>query len=423
MKAEIVVGLQWGDEGKGKIVDVLSKDAYAVIRYQGGANAGHTIVAGGKVFILHLIPSGILRKKISFIGNGVVVDIEEIIKELDFLEENGIDTSVLKISSRSHLLLPIHRAVDAASEQMRGKGNIGTTGSGIGPAYSDKARRRGLRCGDMTDRKSFEKSLKKYIDDFNENEAPVFKMKAVNSAFEVKRIMKIRDRVVKYVVDDEETARKILSRGRKILFEGAQGTMLDIDFGTYPYVTSSHPVSLYAFAGSGIPPFFDFSVTGVAKAYVTRVGSGPFPTRMEESFGDFMRRKGGEYGATTGRPRDCGWLDLFALNYACFINRVDSLALTKIDMMADNDKVKVCVAYRVKGKIASSYPSSCSELEEAEPVYIEMNGWTSADVSKMRRGSMPQSIGSYIKLIEEYTEKKISMVSTGPDRKDICYLK
>ncbi|MFO8062433.1 MAG: adenylosuccinate synthase [bacterium] len=418
MKHRIIMGMQWGDEGKGKIVDVLSSDADAVVRYQGGANAGHTVVIDGRKIILHLLPTGILQNKISIIGNGVVVDIEELINELEEVRAFGISPDKLMISSRAHILFPLHKTIDGAKEKSR-KNSIGTTKRGIGPAYADKFSRTGLRMCDMLDRDAFEKKLKAYLENYNDYLAPHYSTEPLDIETHTETIMELRDKLYIYIKDTDIIARDLYSSGRRVLFEGAQGALLDIDFGTYPYVTSSHPIAPYAFCGSGFPIAGDFNITGIMKAYTTRVGAGPFPTRMSEREEQALRDRGGEFGATTGRGRNCGWLDLFAMKYVSFISGIDSIALTKIDILAGMGELKVCTQYRYRGETLKTFPASTDMLDEVEPLYKTLDGWTDNDIRSLGEGNMPRTIKAYIDLIEDYTDAKVTMISNGPSRKDI----
>ncbi len=421
MKSSIIVGLQWGDEGKGKIVDVLSAKVDVVVRYQGGANAGHTVVIDNKRIILHLLPTGILQDKISVIGNGVVVDIEELINEISLIKKNGFNADKLSISSRAHILLPMHKMIDNAKEGRRVK-KIGTTGRGIGPAYIDKFGRKGLRMGLMLNKTEFEKSISDYIDGFNKYEAPFYKIPKINKKTMTADIMKMRSKLLKYIIDTDILAEKIVKKGNSILFEGAQGVLLDIDFGTYPFVTSSHPMAPYAFCGSGFPVLKDYQMIGVLKAYTTRVGEGPFPTRLTKEEELNMREKGGEYGATTGRGRNCGWLDLFAVKYAAFINSIDNIVITKMDILSDMKTIKICTGYKIGNKVLKSYPSVASDLDKVTPVYKSVKGWTSTELDNLKKGKMSPSIRNFIAIIEKYSNAKVTMISNGPSRKDIIYL-
>jgi len=423
MKANIVVGLQWGDEGKGKIVDYLSKDSDCVVRFQGGANAGHTIVLKGKKIVLHLIPSGIVRGKLSLIGNGVVIDIDELVKEMENLESISVSVKNLKISSRAHILFDFHKRIDIASEEAKKKLSIGTTKSGIGPCYVDKYDRTGIRAGDLLDEKSLKEKINNYVQFYNTTKSIGYNVEKLNAESIMKnlipKIKKIKDKII----NTDEFAEMLIKKKKRILFEGAQAAMLDIDFGTYPYVTSSHPTSLYAFAGSGIPPYFDFKVIGITKAYTTRVGNGPFPTKMDDKTDKLMRERGGEYGATTGRSRDCGWLDLFALRYAAFLNRTDEIIITKLDILAGVKTLKVCTGYRYKGNLLSGYPDLVKTLYDSKPVYKEIEGWTEKDIIELKKGRLCGSIKNFIALVEKATETKVTYIAAGPERNDILKLR
>ena len=417
MKSSIIIGMQWGDEGKGKIVDVMAKQANAVIRYQGGANAGHTVIIKNKKYVLHLLPTGILQNKISYIGNGVVVDIEAFIDELNILKAKKIEVNKLFISDRASILLDLHKMIDKAKEMKRGKSLIGTTKKGIGPAYVDKYARIALKISDMRDKKFFVDRLGKYIDYFNNTYTNYYNIKRINKKRYIEKILNIRKEIVKYIVHSDIIAKKLYKQ-KTILFEGAQGAMLDIDFGTYPYVTSSHPIAQYAFCGSGIPVLKDYQVMGVAKSYTTRVGKGVFPTRMNKKDEKIFREKGGEFGATTGRPRDCGWLDLFALKYVSFLNGIDKIALTKIDIMADIKEIKVCIGYKIGNRTLNYYPAT-SEISKVKPIYKILKGWTNDDVKLLSKGKITKPIKIYIDIIEKYTSAKVSLISTGPQRNNI----
>ncbi|MGE3062938.1 MAG: adenylosuccinate synthase [bacterium] len=422
MKANIVVGLQWGDEGKGKIVDYLAKASDCVVRYQGGANAGHTIVLNKEKIVLHLIPSGIVRGKLSLIGNGVVVDIEELINEMKQLKDLGIDTENLRISSRAHILFDFHKEIDKASEKAKGNLSIGTTKSGIGPCYVDKYDRTGIRAGDLLDKKVLRKKLNNYVYFFNKTKASAYGVKKIDADRLFESVVSKAEKIKSRIVNTDEFASKLIREKKRILFEGAQAAMLDIDFGTYPYVTSSHPISLYAFAGSGIPPYFDFNVIGITKAYTTRVGNGPFPTKMDAKSNVLIRERGGEYGATTGRSRDCGWLDLFALRYAAFLNRCNEIIVTKLDILTGVEKIRVCTGYTYKGKTLSCYPDSVEELNLVKPVYIEMDGWSENDILMLKKRKVSKSIGKFVSLIEKETKVRVTYLAAGPKRRDIMKL-
>lgn len=425
MSVSVIVGSQWGDEGKGKITDLLSKDMDMVVRYQGGNNAGHTVVIGDKTFKLHLIPSGIFYPEVTcVIGNGVVVDPAVLIEEMEKLRVQGVDPSNLKVSSRAHVIFPYHRLVDQAQEKKREAGRIGTTSRGIGPCYVDKTNRRGIRIGDLYNQDSLkekllwnikEKSFQlenfyNYIADINFDEI-------LDEYLGYARIMK------KYVVDDSGSLVMSAARsGKRVLLEGAQGTMLDVDHGTYPFVTSSNPVSGGACIGAGIGPTFIDSVLGVIKAYLTRVGSGPFVTEITSEIGDFLREKGGEYGATTGRPRRCGWFDAVVARYSMQVNGFTGLALTKLDVLDELPSIKVCTEYKYGSSTLSSFPADLKVLEQCQPVYEELPGWKQ-DTTKIKSfGDLPENAKKYISRISELSGAPVEMVSIGAERGQIIKL-
>jgi adenylosuccinate synthase len=416
MKADLIVGLQWGDEGKGKIVDLLAKSYDYVVRYQGGHNAGHTIVVDGNELALHLIPSGVLNKSaINIIGNGVVVSPDALIKELAQFGDS-LDNR-LYISSNSHLILNYHILIDQAKEKLKGKNKIGTTGRGIGPAYSDKISRSGHR---MSELKNPNKLAKKIINYLNENE---FYVKALNIKTPTleeleKELEQYKQKLSKFIANTTQILWEALDSNKKILLEGAQGTLLDIDHGTYPFVTSSNTISAGACTGTGISPKEIANITGIIKAYTTRVGNGPFPT---EDFGDDGRqlaKNGHEFGTTTGRARRCGWFDLVLSKYAVRVNGCDSVAIMKLDVLDGFDKIKVCVAYEVDGKIVKNLPDN---LENAKPIYKEFDGWSgSRGVREFDK--LPQNAKKYLQFLESEMGAKISLISTSPERDDTIIL-
>jgi adenylosuccinate synthase len=390
-----LIGLQWGDEGKGKLIDNLAGSYDAVCRYQGGANAGHTVIHKGEKLSLHLIPSGIFHKdKISIIGNGVVVDIAQLIKEIEELKRKGIKiNNNLKISKRSHLILPSY-----FEEEKEMKEKIGTTGRAIGPAYANKILRKGIRMGDIFSSASLSR---------------------LNLPSEyLKTIEAFKKNYGHLVTDTVELIRKLLKEKKNIIFEGAQGVLLDIDFGTYPYVTSSNPTPGGILTGSGIPPNFISDIFGVTKAYTTRVGKGPFPSRMEKETEELIRRKGKEFGATTGRPRNCGWLDLIALKFTCWISGVTEIILTKIDVLDGFPEVKVATAYEIDGDRIEYFPSEVWKLEKTKPIYKSLPGWKNTKSIKNYK-DLPGEAKNFIKFIEDTTEVKIGYISTGVERGDL----
>lgn len=419
MKAKIVVGLQWGDEGKGKIVDYLSKDVDLVVRYQGGANAGHTIVIGSKKYVLHLIPSGIIRGKLSYIGNGVVVDLEELLKEIETLESMGVSVKNLKISSGAHLLFQFHKYIDMINENEKGKRAIGTTGSGIGPCYVDKYNRTGIRVGDLIDKTLFIQKLKERINFYNKNFKSRESFIRIDEKRYIETILEKREKILKMIVYPDLFATEIIKRKMKILFESAQGTLLDVDFGTYPFVTSSNPLSYAAFTGSGIPQYFDYKVIGVAKCYSTRVGNGPFPARMDEDTENFVREKGKEFGATTGRKRNCGWLDLVALKYAVFLNRTDEIAMTKFDILSDMKKIKVLTGYEIDGKRLENFPRNVEQLSMVKPIFVDFEPWSMRELEDLKRKKFSKSILKFLEFVQKSLGTNITHITTGSERKDI----
>jgi adenylosuccinate synthase len=420
----IVVGLQWGDEGKGKIVDFLSEKADVVARYQGGHNAGHTVVINNEKFILHLIPSGILYKgKTCLIGNGVVVDPAALIEEINGLKERGIEISNLYLSKNAHLIMPYHVALDKENEKLRGAKNIGTTGRGIGPCYCDKIGRVGIRVADLLQPSVFKEKLRANLFHINFLLENLYK----SSRFDVEVIydeyMGYAEKLAAYIADTDIIVNKTISEKGNVLFEGAQGTLLDIDHGTYPYVTSSNAVSGGACTGLGVGPTKISRVLGIVKAYTTRVGSGPFPTEIKDALGDHLRERGGEYGATTGRPRRCGWLDMVGLRHAVRINGTTGLVITKLDILDGLDTIKICTSYRHNGKIYQEFPKETNIFEECEPVYEEVEGWTASTLGTKDFSKLPKAAKGYIKRIEKLLGVKVHIISTGQRRDELVLLK
>lgn len=417
MAGYVVVGTQWGDEGKGKIIDVISQEADIIIRFQGGNNAGHTVVVGGEKFILHLIPSGILNSKgMCLIGPGVVVDPQVLLHEIEILESKGIDTSKLYISNRAHIIMPYHVELDKAKEEQRGKNKIGTTKRGIGPCYGDKISRTGIRAVDLLDEEVFKEKLEINVKEKNQLFENVYGYKALSYEKILNDykgyIAKLKDRII----DTIPVVHNAIKNNELVLFEGAQAAMLDINYGTYPYVTSSSPTSGGALTGVGVPHTAIDKVIGVMKAYTTRVGEGPFPTELMGVEGENLREAGGEYGATTGRPRRCGWFDGVVGRYAVMINGITDVVLTKIDVLSGLDTIKVATKYRIDNEIYETVPASIQTLAKAEPIYEEVAGWQE-DISGIKTyDELPENTKKYIKKIEEIIGTKISMVSVGPDR-------
>lgn len=424
-KNVIVIGAHWGDEGKGKVVDLLTDQASHVVRFQGGHNAGHTLVIDGKKTVLHLIPSGILRDNVScMIGNGVVLSPEALFTELDELEAGGIPASSrLKISEACPLILPYHIALDQAREIARGKKAIGTTGRGIGPAYEDKISRRGIRVGDLFNMDHFKARLEEVMEYHNFTLVNYFKVDAVDYQEVLDGVVAIRDRLLAMVDDIPELLYQARQRGENVMYEGAQGTLLDIDHGTYPYVTSSNTTAGGASCGTGTGPMdFDY-ILGIVKAYTTRVGGGPFPTELFDGTDDFndddgrhMAEKGAEFGATTGRARRCGWLDAVTLRRAVRINSITGMCITKLDVLDGMETIRICTAYKYKGEIREVNPIGAEAFEACEPVYEDMPGWTESTVGVQSYNDLPENARRYLERVEEIVGCPADIISTGPDR-------
>ena len=430
-KNVVVIGTQWGDEGKGKIVDWLTDHAQGVVRFQGGHNAGHTLVINGKKTVLHLIPSGILRDKvICYIGNGVVVAPDALLKEMDNLEAAGIDVyQRLRISEACPLILPYHVALDQAREIAKGAAKIGTTGRGIGPAYEDKVARRGVRIQDLFHRKRLAAKLGEILDYHNFVLKNYFQVATVDFQKTLDDALALADRIKPLVMDVPRALYEANKAGQNLLFEGAQGALLDIDHGTYPYVTSSNCVAGAASAGAGVGPQTLHYVLGITKAYTTRVGSGPFPTELYDAIskqdpaGKHMAEKGHEFGSTTGRARRCGWFDAAALKRSIQINGVSGLCVTKLDVLDGVSTLRLCVGYKVEGKIIDILPVGADALEGCEPVYEDMPGWSGSTVGVKRYEELPLEARNYLKRIAEICEVPVDMVSTGPDRDETIVLR
>ncbi|MBM4340321.1 MAG: adenylosuccinate synthase [Deltaproteobacteria bacterium] len=419
----VIVGAQWGDEGKGKIVDLLTQYADVVVRFQGGNNAGHTIVLKGEKFVFHLIPSGILyENKKCMIGSGVVVDPAVLIEEMAELKKRGYlkDDSQLMVSEEAHLILPYHRRIDIARDRVF---KIGTTGRGIGPAYEDKVARSGIRMGDLLDEEVFYGKLKANLLQKNLYLSEVLEEKPFELSQVFEESLRFKSQIGKYVKNTSLVLYDEIQKGKHVLFEGAQGALLDVDHGTYPYVTASNTVAGNACAGSGIGPTMINSVIGVAKAYTTRVGEGPFPTELKDEIGEKIREKGGEYGATTGRPRRCGWFDAVVVNHAIRINGIQETTITKLDVLNDFDKVKICVGYRVNGEVIQYIPCNLKTLEKCEPVYEELDGWKSEIKGAKKISDLPIQAQRYLKRVEELIHVKITMVSVGSERNETIEIK
>ncbi|MCH9030446.1 MAG: adenylosuccinate synthase [Bacteroidetes bacterium] len=417
MSVTVLVGCQWGDEGKGKIVDILSENYDIVTRFQGGANAGHTVEIGDNQYILHLIPSGILRNNVKcVIGNGVVVDPNALLEEIKLLKQNGINVEGrLFISHNAHLIMPYHKLLDSISESSKKK--IGTTGRGIGPCYMDKYARKGIRIVDLLNRKILERKIRDNLEEKNTLLKKVYEHDGLDADKIINEYIQFDKAIDKYITDVPLMLNNSIRDGKSILLEGAQGALLDVDHGTYPYVTSSSPTSGGACTGSGIPPNKITSVFGIVKAYTTRVGNGPFPTELTNDEGENLRKEGAEYGATTGRPRRCGWFDAFLVSYSAMINGIDSVAITKLDVLGTFESIKVCVGYKLNGKSLNSFPTDVEQLNNITPVYETLDGWME-DISKCKSyDELPQKTKDYLEFISDHANIKIEIVSVGPKRK------
>jgi adenylosuccinate synthase len=418
MPVKVVVGAQWGDEGKGKIIDLLSESYEIVGRYQGGANAGHTVVIDGESFILHLVPSGILHKNSTcVIGNGVVIDPAALLEEIDLLESRGVSVEGrFFISHRANLIMPYHKLLDTAKESKDGDRKIGTTGRGIGPAYVDKINRMGIRIVDLLDRTTLQNKLRTNIQEKNEILSKIYDKEALDVEAIINEYQEFDRKIDPYVKDVSLFINDAIDAGKSVLMEGAQGTLLDVDFGTYPYVTSSNPTSGGACTGLGVGPTRIDSVMGVIKAYTTRVGMGPFPTELHEGGEIDLRALGNEYGATTGRPRRCGWFDAVIANYAVRVNGIDSFAVTKLDVLDSLDEIRVCVAYDYKGKRLNNFPSEIRVLDECKPIYETFPGWKEPTSHIREYGRLPEKARNYLDAIRDLTKTRIDIISVGSGR-------
>ena len=420
----VIVGTQWGDEGKGKIVDLLAEHADGVVRFQGGNNAGHTMVVKGEQFISHLVPSGILQQKTCYIGNGLVVDPEVLIEEIDYLESHGVPTGPdqLRISEKAHVIMPYHKSLDHAREKMKGDNKIGTTGRGIGPCYEDKSTRRGIRFVELLDRDLFEERVRAILIEKNFYLENFLHAETLDADTIITQYNEFADRLAPYVTNISVDLYNSLKSGKKLLFEGAQGTHLDIDHGTYPYVTSSNTVSGNACCGSGIGPKEMNGVVGIVKAYTTRVGRGPFPSELFDDIGDAIQKKGAEFGATTGRRRRCGWLDTVILKDAVRLNGLTGIAITKLDILDGLETLKICTSYDCNGTIIEDFPGNLNVLGQCKPVYETLPGW-SEDISGIRKyDNLPENTKNYLKRIEELTDTRIQIISVGPGREETMVL-
>ncbi|MEI7778352.1 MAG: adenylosuccinate synthase [Actinomycetes bacterium] len=417
MPAVVIVGAQWGDEGKGKATDLLGERVDYVVKFNGGNNAGHTVVIDGERYALHLLPSGILSPGvIPVIGNGVVIDPGVLFGELEALNERGIDTSELVVSSNAHLVTPYHVVLDRVTERFLGKARIGTTGRGIGPAYADKISRLGIRVQDLFDEKILQQKVEGALDQKNQMLVKVYNRRAMSAADLVAELLSYADRLRPMVQDTTLLLGNALAAGKTVLLEGGQATMLDVDHGTYPFVTSSSATAGGACTGSGIPPTAITRVIGIVKAYTTRVGEGPFPTELLDESGERLRSVGGEYGTTTGRPRRCGWFDGPVARYSARINGITDFVLTKLDVLSGLDQVEVCVGYDVEGTVVSDVPMSQTEFHHAKPVYQTLPGW-SEDISAARSfADLPANAQTYVQFIEDLAGAPVSVIGVGPAR-------
>ena len=423
MSTIVITGTQWGDEGKGKIVDYLASKADTVVRYQGGCNAGHTVVAAGEEYKLRLLPSGILYKGThNIIANGVAFDPEVCLQEMDAMAARGIDTSNIRISDRAHVVMPYHRLMDGIGDAQRGADKIGTTGRGIGPCYMDRDDRIGIRVCDLMDGAEFAKKLKKNLDNKNAELAAVYHHEPLDYDEVLKEYQGYAERLRPLVTDTIPLINEEIAAGRKILFEGAQATMLDIDYGTYPYVTASHPISGGVTIGAGVAPKKIDKVVGVVKAYCTRVGEGPFPTEQLNPIGEKLREAGHEFGTVTGRSRRCGWFDSVVVRYAAMLNSLDYLAITRLDILDGLDTINICKGYMYKGIELKEYPESLNILQDVEPVYEELPGWKT-DISGCKSyDELPENARYYVERISQLVGVPLGIVSVGPDRSQTIVL-
>lgn len=419
MSAFIVLGAQWGDEGKGKMTDYLAESAEVVVRFQGGNNAGHTVEVGDRQYKLHLIPSGILHDdKLNVIGNGVVVDPKALFEEISYLEGEGVKVTPEKliVSDRAQLIMPYHKVLDALKEKARGKNDIGTTGKGIGPCYTDKVERCGIRVCDLLHEEVFESLLRDNMKAKNDYITKVLGGEALDVEEILKEYKVYAEKIRPFVKDTSVAVYNSIKADKNVLFEGAQGMLLDIDHGSYPYVTSSNTTAGGVSNGVGVGPTMITNAIGIAKAYTTRVGKGPFPTELEDETGEWIRQKGHEYGVTTGRSRRCGWLDLVIVKSAARVSGLTSLAVTKIDTLAGLEKLKVCVGYKLNGEVIDYFPASLEDVAACEPIYEEFDGWDDSVADARSYEELPENAKIYLKRIEEFTETRISYISVGPKR-------
>lgn len=423
MATAMVLGTQWGDEGKGKIVDYLAQKADVVIRSQGGNNAGHTVVADGQSFALRLLPSGILfSEKTCIIGNGVVVNPEVLLEEIDGMVKKGVTISKLEVSTRAHVIMPYHIRIDEEDEKLRGDDKIGTTKNGIGPCYADKINRVGIRIGDLMDRDVFYQKLKTNLELKNRLFATYYTCEGFDFEEIFTKYTALAERIRPYVKDTEYSANQYIKEGKKVLFEGAQATMLDLDHGTYPFVTSSNPTAGGACVGSGVGPRMMSNIIGVVKAYTTRVGAGPFPAEQSNKIGEYLRETGHEFGTVTGRSRRCGWFDSVVVRYAAMLNSLDYLAITRLDILDGLDTINICKGYMYKGIELKEYPESLNVLQDVEPVYEELPGWKT-DISGCKSyDELPENARYYVERISQLVGVPLGIVSVGPDRSQTIVL-
>lgn len=423
MATSMVIGTQWGDEGKGKIVDYLAEQADVVVRSQGGNNAGHTVVVDDVAFALRLLPSGILYdNKINVVGTGTVIDPKVILAEIENLESQGKSAKTLQISNRTHVILPYHNRLDEAEEASKGALSIGTTKNGIGPCYADKVNRIGIRICDLMNEEVFKEKLAYNVKIKNKILRDVYGVEPVDYYEILKDYLEYADRLRQYVTDTNYNVVSYIKDGKKVLFEGAQATMLDLDHGTYPFVTSSHPISGGASVGAGVGPNYLKNIVGVVKAYATRVGAGPFPSELLDETGDFLREAGHEFGTVTGRPRRCGWLDLAVVSYAADLNSLDYLAITRLDILDKLPEIKICVGYTLNGEPVKGFPADLQVLEQCKPVYETLPGWQT-DISGIRHyEDLPEAARRYVERISEVTGVRLGIVSVGPNRKQTIVL-
>lgn len=424
-KNVVVIGAQWGDEGKGKVVDLLTERAQAVVRFQGGHNAGHTLVIDGEKTVLHLIPSGILREGVQcLIGNGVVVSTAALIEEIETLEARGVPvTQRLRISESAPMILPTHIALDQARERARGKGAIGTTGRGIGPAYEDKVSRRGLRIGDLRDAEGFAAKLRDLYAFHNFMLENYYRAETVDFDQSLAQLLADGARIMPMIADVTEVIYGLIDAGANLMFEGAQGMLLDIDHGTYPFVTSSNTTAGGAATGTGVGPRDLDYVLGIVKAYTTRVGGGPFPTELFDDVGRRLGEKGHEFGATTGRARRCGWLDAVTLRRSVRVNSISGLCMTKLDVLDGLETLKICIGYRIDGSVRTAPPTSADDYARSEPVYEELPGWQETTAGMRTLEALPDNARAYIRRVEELAGVPVDIISTGPDREETIILR